>query len=59
MDTRVELQIPPSPRNNLITPSGGGLGETEAFNKLDDSKKNYIGQINNEYKYGIKGTKCN
>lgn len=36
----------------------GGLDETDAFNKLQGTEQNYIGQINQEYKDGKKGTKC-
>jgi hypothetical protein len=39
--------------------SWGGLGETKAFNDLYDSEKISINQINKDYKYGNKGTKCN
>ena len=38
--------------------SWGGLGETKVFNDLYDSEKSYIGQINDAYKNGNKGTKC-
>lgn len=37
----------------------GGLGETDAFEKLGETKQNYFGLINSEYKDGKKGTKCN
>jgi hypothetical protein len=37
----------------------GGLGETDAFNKLYETEKNYIGLINKDYKDGKKGSKCN
>ncbi|MFT6893971.1 MAG: hypothetical protein ACJAWX_001578, partial [Algoriphagus sp.] len=39
--------------------SWGGLSKTKAFNDLYDSEKISIHQINKEYKYGNKGTKCN
>jgi hypothetical protein len=39
--------------------SWGGLGKTEAYKKLYDSKKIYIGQINQAYRDANKGTKCN
>ncbi|NVJ47517.1 MAG: hypothetical protein HWE07_10330 [Cytophagia bacterium] len=37
----------------------GGLGGTDAFEKLGETQQNYFGLINSEYKDGKKGTICN
>jgi hypothetical protein len=46
-------------KDQALALSWGGLQETTTYGDKTDTEKNYISQINQAYRNGSKGTKCN